>query len=150
MTVTEAPPSAPAETSLRAQRELSGLPAVLGTGDHKTVGRLWIGTSALLLLLVAVVGALLGFERLDLASNEVLGSDHVLQFFSLYRFGIVFLVVLPLFLGLATTIVPLQVGAPSLAFPLASSWPPLEPGRNQRTCWRCPAWWPHYRSWSVR
>ena len=117
MTVTEAPPSAPAEASLEAQRELSGLPALLGTGDHKTVGRLWIGTSALLLLLVVVVGALLGFERLDLASNEVLGSDHVLQFFSLYRFGLVFLVVLPLFLGLATTIVPLQVGAPSLAFP---------------------------------
>jgi heme/copper-type cytochrome/quinol oxidase subunit 1 len=121
MTVTEAPPSAPAETSSEAQPERRGPAALFGTGDHKTVGRLWIGASALFLLLVVVVGALLGFERVDLGSNEVLGNDHVLQFFSLYRFGLTFLVVVPLFIGLATAIVPLQVGASTLAFPRAAA-----------------------------
>lgn len=116
MTVTEAPPSAPAETAA-ATPAPTGPPAVVGTGDHKTVGRLWLAGAALGLLLVVVVGALLGVERVDLGSNEVLGTDHVLQLFSLYRFGMTFLVVLPLFLGLATAIVPLQVGAPTLAFP---------------------------------
>jgi heme/copper-type cytochrome/quinol oxidase subunit 1 len=121
MTVTEAPPSAPVETSPSPQPELRGVAAVFGSGDHKTVGKLWIGGAALFLVLVVVVGALLGFERVDLAKNEVLGTDHVLQFFSLYRVGLSFLVIVPLFLGLATAVVPLQVGASTIAFPRAAA-----------------------------
>ena len=50
MTVTEAPPSAPAETRPAVDRERRGVNAVVGTGDHKTIGRLWLGGSALFLL----------------------------------------------------------------------------------------------------
>ncbi len=121
MTVTEAPPSAPTETTPAAVRELRGLAAVLGSGDHKTIGRLWLGGAALFLLITVVVGSLLGVESVSLDKLEVLGRDHVLQAFSFYRYGVAFLVVLPLFLGLATAIVPLQVGAPSIAFPRAAA-----------------------------
>jgi heme/copper-type cytochrome/quinol oxidase subunit 1 len=128
MTVTETPSSAPPETTSDrdpaddgTHRELRGLPAVLGTGDHKTVGRVWIGASGLFLLLIAVAGVLLSVERITVDELEVLGNDHVLQFFSLYRVGITFLVVLPLFIGLATAIVPLQVGASTIAFPRAAA-----------------------------
>jgi cytochrome c oxidase subunit 1 len=121
MTVTEAPPSPSPAASPEPRREPRGLPAVLGSGDHKTVGRVWIGASILFLLLTAVVGALLGAERVTVDELEVLGNDHVLQLFSLYRVGITFLVVLPLFLGLATAVVPLQVGAPTIAFPRAAA-----------------------------
>ncbi|HYF47659.1 MAG TPA: cbb3-type cytochrome c oxidase subunit I [Acidimicrobiales bacterium] len=121
MTVTEAPPSAPTETRPAAVRELRGLPAVLGSGDHKTVGRLWLGGAALFLLGTVVVGAILGFEAVTLDKLEVLGRDNVLQAFSAYRWGLAFLVVIPFFLGLATAIVPLQVGAPSIAFPRAAA-----------------------------
>ncbi|MET0914420.1 MAG: hypothetical protein ABWZ68_14075, partial [Acidimicrobiales bacterium] len=100
MTVTETPASSPPETTSDrdpgddgTHRELRGLPAVLGTGDHKTVGRVWIGASGLFLLLIAVVGVLLSVERITVDELEVLGNDHVLQFFSLYRVGITFLVV---------------------------------------------------------
>ena len=120
MTVIEAPPSAPPEATQEPRREARGLPAVLGSGDHKTIGRVWIGASALFLLLTVVVGVLLGVERITVNDLEVLGSDHVLQFFSLYRVGLTFLVVIPFFLGLATAIVPLQVGASSIAFPRAA------------------------------
>ena len=82
---------------------------------------MWIGASALFLLLTVVVGVLLGIERITVDELEVLGNDHVLQFFSLYRVGLTFLVVLPFFLGLATAIVPLQVGASSIAFPRAAA-----------------------------
>ncbi len=121
MTVIEAPPPAPPEAPQEPRRETRGLPAVLGSGDHKTIGRLWIGASALFLVLTVVVGVLLGIERLTVDELEVLGNDHVLQFFSLYRVGLTFLVVLPFFLGLATAIVPLQVGAASIAFPRAAA-----------------------------
>jgi cytochrome c oxidase subunit 1 len=118
--VTEAPPSAPPEATQEPRPEARGLPAVLGSGDHKTIGRLWIGAAALFLLLTVVVGVLLGVEAITVDELEVLGNDHVLQFFSLYRVGLTFLVVLPFFLGLATAIVPLQVGASSIAFPRAA------------------------------
>jgi hypothetical protein len=121
MTVTEAPPSAPSGTTADAPREARGLVAVLGSGDHKTTGRLWIGAAALFLLLTVVVGVLLGAERVTVDELEVLGNDHVLQFFSLYRVALTFLVVIPLFIGLATAVVPLQVGAPTLAFPRAAA-----------------------------
>jgi cytochrome c oxidase subunit I len=121
MTVTEAASSTSAETAPVRQPELRGLPAVLGTGDHKTVGRLWLGAAALFLVVITVAGTLLGFEAVTVDKLEVLGNDHVLQVFSLYRIGITFLVVLPLFVGLATFVVPLQVGAPTLAFPRAAA-----------------------------
>ena len=35
------------------------------TTDHKKIGRLYIGTSLVVLLAVAAIGALLGFERID-------------------------------------------------------------------------------------
>jgi heme/copper-type cytochrome/quinol oxidase subunit 1 len=128
MTVTETPSSSPPETTRDSdptdagtRRAPSGLAAVLGTGDHKSIGRLWIGASAILLLLTVVVGVLLSIERVTVDELEVLGNDHVLQFFSLYRVGLTFLVVLPLFIGLATVIVPLQVGASTIAFPRAAA-----------------------------
>lgn len=121
MTVIEAPPSAPSEATQESRREPRGIPAVIGSGDHKTIGRIWIGASALFLLLTVVVGVLLGIERITVDELEVLGNDNVLQFFSLYRVGLTFLVVLPFFLGLATAIVPLQVGASSIAFPRAAA-----------------------------
>src|SRR3954471_9122007 len=108
MTVTEAPPSAPTETRPAALPARRGVAAVLGTGDHKTVGRLWLGGSGLFLLFTVVIGALLGVESVTLDKLEILGNDHVLAAFSLYRFGLAFLVVLPFFLGLATVVVPLQ------------------------------------------
>src|SRR5689334_1207473 len=121
MTVTEAPPSAPTETPPEATRQRRGLVAVLGSGDHTTVGRLWLGGAALFLLLTVVIGSLLGFESVTLDKLEVLGNDHVLAAFSLYRYGLALLVVIPFFLGLATVIVPLQVGARSIAFPRAAA-----------------------------
>jgi cytochrome c oxidase subunit 1 len=121
MTVTEAPPAAPAETAPEVPVEPRGVVAVLGTGSHLTIGRLWLAGAAVFLLLTVVAGVLLGIERITLDELEVLGNDGAAQFFSLYRVGITFLVVLPLFLGLATAVVPLQVGTPTVAFPRAAA-----------------------------
>lgn len=121
MTVTEAPTPAPTQTAPAARRELHGLPAVLGTGDHKTIGRIWVGASALFLVTTVVVGVLVGFERVTLDEFEVVGSGNVLQLLSLHQVGLALLVVVPLFLGLATAVVPLQVGAASIAFPRAAA-----------------------------
>lgn len=84
--------------------------------DHKKIGRLYVGLSSLALVGAVVVAALLAFERADSAS-DLLPIESVTQLFSLYRFGLTFLVALPLLVGIALIVVPLQVGARSNAFP---------------------------------
>jgi hypothetical protein len=65
---------------------------------------------------------LVGIERIGLDDAEVFGSgDEVFQFWSLYRVGLVLLAVVPLLLGLATAVTPLQVGASSIVFPRAAA-----------------------------
>jgi heme/copper-type cytochrome/quinol oxidase subunit 1 len=86
------------------------------TTDHKRLGRLFMGVSLLVLIGVAAVAALLGAERID-ATDTMIDVDAVGQLFSLYRIVLTFGVVVPLMLGLAISIVPLQLGARSLAFP---------------------------------
>jgi heme/copper-type cytochrome/quinol oxidase subunit 1 len=122
MTVTEAPrdvvdaPAGPAPSAPPI-----GLAALVGSGDPRTVGKLFVGTSLLFLLMAAVVSMLVGFERVDLSGFEVLDGDVVNQLFTLQSIAAVFLGVLPLLIGLATAVVPLQVGASTVAFPRASA-----------------------------
>ena len=121
MTVTEAPPEPSTEaTDAPARPEPRGLAAVLGAGDHKTIGRLWIGASLVFLVITVLTGVLIGFERVDPELADVLASD-ALKILGGYRIAAMFLVAIPLFLGLATYITPLQVGAPTLAFPRAAA-----------------------------
>lgn len=109
-----------ADSAVRPYVAPTGLAAWLTTGDHKRIGRLYIGFSLLLGLATAVVGGLLSLERLD-SGKVVLPEDAVGQFLSLYRFGFAFLVVVPLLMGVAIAVVPLQVGAQGIAFPRAAA-----------------------------
>jgi heme/copper-type cytochrome/quinol oxidase subunit 1 len=95
----------------------SGLPGVLGSGDHKTIGRLWIGGSGIFGLASL---ALLGWYALD-AATAADRPEADLTVFSLALFGLVLGFVVPFFVGLATVVVPLQVGASTIAFPRAAA-----------------------------
>ncbi len=86
------------------------------TSDHKRLGRMMMGSGLLALLGIAGIGAVLGFERADTGSSLV-QRDVIEQLFAINRVGLAFFVVLPLMLGLAVAVVPLQLGARSLAFP---------------------------------
>ena len=86
------------------------------TADHKKIGRLFVGTSLLLLLGVATIGLLLAIERID-ATDDLIDAGAMPQLFSLFRLVLTFGVVVPLGLGLTIAVVPLQLGARALAFP---------------------------------
>jgi heme/copper-type cytochrome/quinol oxidase subunit 1 len=86
------------------------------TTDHKKIGRLYLGVSGLSLVGSLVVAVLLAFERID-TDTTVLPIESITQLFSVYRFGLTYMVMLPLMIGAALCIVPLQVGARSVAFP---------------------------------
>ena len=109
---------APTETAPSA----GGLGGVLSSGDHKTLGRMWILASLLLGIFVLVCGLLLHLERADLPGLEVFaGIESFRQFFTLYRVGLIFLFVAPLWIGLGTHVIPLQIGARGVAFPRAAA-----------------------------
>ena len=91
--------------------------AWLTTTDHKGIGRhvhRQLARSAL--AATAVVGVLLGIERID-GDDSLLDAGALPQLFPLFRVGLVFGVLVPLLLGVAVAVVPLQLGARSLAFP---------------------------------
>lgn len=125
MTVTEtqAPPAADTTApALAPPRPATGLAGVLGTGDHKTIGRLWIFTAFVFLVVAGLTGALVGVEKVDTGGlGDVLGADVFAQTYSLHAVAGTFLFLLPLLLGLAIYVVPLQVGASTLAFPRAAA-----------------------------
>lgn len=131
MTVTEAPRAVtPVAAERQPQEAPRGLAAVVGSGDPRTVGQLFVGTAFAFLLAAGVVGVLVGFDRVDTAGDSIFG-DSLTRAYSFTAIAGLFLVVLPLLLGLASAVVPLQVGASTLAFPrltAASYWTYLAAG----------------------
>jgi heme/copper-type cytochrome/quinol oxidase subunit 1 len=101
----------------------AGVPSIVATltsADHKVVGRLLITASLAVSIAVGVVGVVLGLERIG--GEDTLLSDRALtSLFAGFRVGLVLGSVVPLLLGLCVAVVPLQVGARSLAFPRAAA-----------------------------
>lgn len=87
------------------------------SSDHKKVGRLFTGSSMLFAVGSLVTGALLGLERMRPSGLQIVPGDAVIQLLSIHRFGLVLASLAPLFMGLAVAVVPMQVGARSLALP---------------------------------
>jgi cytochrome c oxidase subunit I len=122
MTVTESAPTAAPEAAPVAVETRPGLAGPFGSGDHKVVGRLWIAASLLFLVLAGVAGAVLSIERVDAElPGGVISTDWFAQVFTFHSLAGGFLFLLPLTIGVATLVVPLQVGAPTLAFGRAAA-----------------------------
>ena len=104
--------------------ELGGLAGTFGTTDHKNIGKLYIFFGLTGGLLSLVLHFLVRIERINIGGTSILdfgSSNQYFQTWSLSRTSLLFFCVVPLILGLATYIVPLQVGAPSIAFPRAAA-----------------------------
>lgn len=110
----EAVPGASRESAVGAF--FVGAAAWVTTTDHKRIGRLYLGAGLLSAIAAAALGLLLGFERAD-DSGTVLNQYALLQLFQAYRVALVFAALIPLALGLAIAVAPLQLGARSIAFP---------------------------------
>lgn len=123
MTITESDAAAiTTAPSVTTAVQPEGLYELVTTGDHTTLGRLYVLASVLFLLGAGVFGVLSGAEKLDTTSIDLFGGvTSAWQTFAAYRLGLVFCGVLPLFIGLATAVVPLQVGSPAIAFPRAAA-----------------------------
>lgn len=95
----------------------SGLEGTIGTGDHLVVGRLFIGFSLIYLALSALGLMLAGVD--GLGDDGLIGLPSALWTSAPVAF--VLLGAVPLLLGIAVHVVPLQVGSPTIAFPRAAA-----------------------------
>jgi cytochrome c oxidase subunit 1 len=88
----------------------------LTTVDHKRIGILYIGTS-LLFFVAGGVMALLMRTQLITPDSEFLTRDAYNQVVTMHGTTMVFLVVVPVWAGIANFLVPLMIGARDMAFP---------------------------------
>jgi heme/copper-type cytochrome/quinol oxidase subunit 1 len=88
--------------------------------DHKDVGRIYIG-AALSFLVLGIVGFLLIRLQLAVPENDLIPPVTFNRILSVDSATLIVLFALPLAFGLFTYVVPLQIGARSLAFPRLAS-----------------------------
>jgi cytochrome c oxidase subunit I len=114
MTITDASPEADAPEQATEPIDVDQ-GSTAGT-DHKVIGTLFVAAS----LVFLVAGGLLALVmRAQLASpdGDVVGGNTYRQLFTMHGVIMVFLFLLPLWLGLVTAVLPLQIGAARMAFP---------------------------------
>jgi cytochrome c oxidase subunit 1 len=120
VTTTVAPPGqSPAEPTPRQPRKetIGQLAArVLSTTDHKVIGNMYFVTSFGFFL---VAGVMAMFIRAELAQpgTQVVSDETYNQLFTMHGTIMLLLFATPLFAGFANAIMPLQIGAPDVAFP---------------------------------
>jgi cytochrome c oxidase subunit I len=90
------------------------------SSDHKDVGRLFIGGS-LSFLVLGIVGFLLIRLQLAVPENNLIEPVTFNRILSVDSATLIVLFALPFAFGLFTYVVPLQIGARSLAFPRLAS-----------------------------
>lgn len=119
MALTETRPETDEPSSPTGTRPTPGaVERLFGSGDHVAIGRLYIGFALAFTTLSLTLLAVTGFDVLT--NNGFLGSRPE-QLAASAQVGVVFLGVMPLLLGIAIAVVPLQLGSPAIAFPRAAA-----------------------------
>ncbi|MBA2532867.1 MAG: cytochrome c oxidase subunit I [Nocardioidaceae bacterium] len=105
-------------TRVRRARPTVGKLAVryLTTTDHKVIGNLYLVTSFGFFLFAGVLAL---FMRAELTQPRLqfLDEGTYNQFFTMHGTIMLLLFATPLFIGFANAVMPLQIGAPDVAFP---------------------------------
>lgn len=118
MSITDARPESATASTEATPAATPGSATLLGSGDHKAIGLVYV-----VLSLVFGAGALVAFllANLHVVQSGFLSPSAATTLFNASELALVLLVAVPLFLGLATYITPLQVGAATIAFPRAAA-----------------------------
>ena len=87
------------------------------TTDHKVIGNLYFVTSFVFFLLGGVMALLIRAELMAPGLQIVDNPEQYNQLFTMHGTIMLLLFATPLFAGFANAIMPLQIGAPDVAFP---------------------------------
>jgi cytochrome c oxidase subunit I len=107
---------APGEGIAGQGREVQGLLAWIASVDHKQIGIMYMVT-ALVFFAAGGVEALMMRTQLMRPNNTFLSPEMYNQIFTMHGTTMIFLVVVPVLVGLGTYLEPLMIGASDMAFP---------------------------------
>src|SRR5215212_9967138 len=86
------------------------------TTDHKRIGILYVATSLVFFVLGGVLALLIRTQLIH-SGLEIVGRETYNELFTMHGTTMVFLVIVPVWAGLANFLLPLMIGAPDMAFP---------------------------------
>ncbi|TWP38218.1 cytochrome c oxidase subunit I [Leekyejoonella antrihumi] len=87
------------------------------TTDHKTIGNLYFYTSFSFFLIGGVLALMIRAELVEPGLQVVDNPEQYNQLFTMHGTIMLLLFATPLFAGFANALMPLQIGAPDVAFP---------------------------------
>ncbi|MGZ4114025.1 MAG: cytochrome c oxidase subunit I [Actinomycetota bacterium] len=93
-----------------------GLVAWLTTTDHKRIGILYLVTTFAFFLLGGIFAGIIR-AQLTVPNEQLVGRQTYNELFTMHGTIMIFLFVAPFGFGLANYLLPLQIGAPDVAFP---------------------------------
>ncbi|WP_297081993.1 cytochrome c oxidase subunit I [uncultured Demequina sp.] len=85
--------------------------------DHKTIGHMYLITSFIFFIIGGVMALLIRAELFAPGMQVVQSAEQYNQLFTMHGTIMLLLFATPLFAGFANVIMPLQIGAPDVAFP---------------------------------
>ena len=124
-TTTQAPPStggdsrpqAPAYGTPRVGRKGNLVVDYLTTTDHKKIGYLYLITSFLYFCLGGVMALVIRAQLFEPGLHLLASKEQYNQLFTMHGTIMLLMFATPLFAGFANVLMPLQIGAPDVAFP---------------------------------
>ena len=101
---------------LRRERKGSVLAAWLSSTDHKVIGHLYLITSFAMFLIAGLMAMIMRTQLLE-PHNNLVSDQQYNELFTMHGTIMLLLFATPLFVGFANEVLPLQIGAPDVAFP---------------------------------
>ncbi len=89
---------------------------LLSTTDHKVIGQLYLVTSFMFFLFAGVMALIIRAELAE-PNLQIVNEEVYNQLFTMHGTIMLLLFATPLFVGFANVIMPVQIGAPDVAFP---------------------------------
>ncbi len=100
----------------RTERKGSILASWLSSTDHKIIGHMYLITSFVFFALAGIMAMLIRIQLLG-PNNSIFSDMQYNELFTIHGTIMLLLFATPLFVGFANELVPLQIGAPDVAFP---------------------------------
>ena len=116
-TTVQAPSTVPAFGTPSVERKGNVFVKWITTTDHKTIGYLYLISSFVFFLIGGVMALIIRAQLFEPGLKLVPTGEAYNQLFTMHGTIMLLLFATPLFAGFANTAMPLQIGAPDVAFP---------------------------------
>ncbi len=117
-TIDQQPPAtgSPIIPRLRSDRKGGVLAGWFSSTDHKVIGYMYLITSFGFFLIAGIMAIIIRLQLLE-PNNKIVSDQVYNELFTMHGTLMLLLFGTPLFIGFANVVMPLQIGAPDVAFP---------------------------------